>query len=563
MAIIKHRVSKNSRAAKVVEYYTQVHRENQKTGHYEPVLDEYGLRQERKHCRTMYIDPQGRESSVDQWITDVNGTNRKYGKNKNYEDVKFHEFIISFPAEDREKLTDTQLEQIGRSFAKRYCEGHSTLISIHRDTENDHIHITINSVRGIERREQIWMVYSLVTGESLPCETKAGGKYQDSNALRRDRNQWILEVCKEHGLKPEDNDKVADERKKARYSEKNQYLRTACLECGAAAHSVQEFKSLLSARYGVVFSVRGKTISVRHPDVSKPVRLDTLGLEPAEVFSKLSPEELTVWQGEWEEKKYIQWIRERRERNERKAERVIERSQRLLEDSLRAKGKRYCPESYQDLDYLIRQCSQVEAVCQTEIEKMNRLIERWSLYYDTQIPDTERRKHEGYVRWCGCIPDSTYEYRRLCASREAAEMELCRAMELRKLLLQTAEEWENRSEIDKAKNKLHWAKLNEKKLKQQIKVSRENRKRLLEIMMNCERAAQRRLGCDITTVVGIYQKYGAWPEGWENYGKFYLKFMSATEREQKLLQDLRHTKEQQVRQKENLKLAKKLERDKE
>lgn len=43
MAIIKHRTSKNARYTDVLEYYSYKHQEDSRTGHYEPILNEFGL----------------------------------------------------------------------------------------------------------------------------------------------------------------------------------------------------------------------------------------------------------------------------------------------------------------------------------------------------------------------------------------------------------------------------------------------------------------------------------------------------------------------------------------
>lgn len=55
MAIIKHHTSKNARYSDVLEYYSYKHQEDSRTGHYEPILDEYGLLKERDNYATAYI----------------------------------------------------------------------------------------------------------------------------------------------------------------------------------------------------------------------------------------------------------------------------------------------------------------------------------------------------------------------------------------------------------------------------------------------------------------------------------------------------------------------------
>ncbi len=61
MAIIKHKSSKNAHYTDVLEYYTYKHTEDSKTGHYEPILDEFGLKQERENYSVTYITAYGKE----------------------------------------------------------------------------------------------------------------------------------------------------------------------------------------------------------------------------------------------------------------------------------------------------------------------------------------------------------------------------------------------------------------------------------------------------------------------------------------------------------------------
>lgn len=54
MAILKHTSSKNSAYGDALDYLKYRHREDSKTGLYEPILDEYGLKariQELKEAR--------------------------------------------------------------------------------------------------------------------------------------------------------------------------------------------------------------------------------------------------------------------------------------------------------------------------------------------------------------------------------------------------------------------------------------------------------------------------------------------------------------------------------
>ena len=67
MAIIIHRVSKNKRFSDAWDYYTYRHTEDQRTGHYEPILDENGILQRREQCTTVYIAANGEEKSPELW----------------------------------------------------------------------------------------------------------------------------------------------------------------------------------------------------------------------------------------------------------------------------------------------------------------------------------------------------------------------------------------------------------------------------------------------------------------------------------------------------------------
>lgn len=274
---IIHHTSKNANYYDILDYYTLVHREDPLTGHYEPVLDENGMRQPRQNCRTIYINAFGQDDDPEHFARDCFRTNRKYGKNNMRADVKTHEYILSHDVADRPYMTDDDLEQEARAWTDRYGKGYQVLISIHRDTDNDHIHITINSVRDGAREPQEWMKHGS-DGQVLPCEVAPGGKHQQSTALRCDMNEWALARAQEHGLLAEDNNLRAKLHTEARYSERNAYLRNAALDCARRANRPLEFKQLLKEEYGIDFIVRGRTVSLKHPDAEKATRLRSLDL---------------------------------------------------------------------------------------------------------------------------------------------------------------------------------------------------------------------------------------------------------------------------------------------
>lgn len=91
MAIETHRTSKNARYSDVLDYYTYRHQEDTKTGHYEPILDEYGLIIERENYAVLYITAKGHRAPPERWAAACVRTNRKYGKNRSRWDRKSHE----------------------------------------------------------------------------------------------------------------------------------------------------------------------------------------------------------------------------------------------------------------------------------------------------------------------------------------------------------------------------------------------------------------------------------------------------------------------------------------
>jgi len=530
MAIIKHTSHKSANIFKVVEYYTQIHKPDEKTHKYEPILDKNGLRQERPNCRTFYINAFGKNSDLENWATDCLKTNRHFGKNNTRAEIKTHEFIISFRAEDREKLSWEELEQIAKEYVATFCSGHQALFSIHRDTRRDHIHITINSVRACNRAPADWMSRNPETGDVLNCEVLAGGKFQDSNALKRARNDWMLGKCEKLGLALEDNNKVSDERKEARHSAANIYLRTAIADCVSYAENAEALKHALMSKYGITMHIRGSTLSFQHPDSKKPVRLRTLGIDLPERFAVTPPER----------EPYIEWITKRRDYNAALATNSIMEADAFIAANEPGKFNR---DNYPDLCYLIKQLSGVQSELRTEIDKMDRLISRWQSYLDPQLQPNQRQWHKDYIAWCGCDPDSKLELETLKAGHETASLHLKAVEELRSVLLQTSAEWKHKNEIDKAKNNVEWCKINENKFKQQLRYAKANRRKLAKITYNCQRSALNHSLHSSRSAEAAMAASGTWPAGWENYGKYNAKYFAALRREWELEKKLKESRQ--------------------
>lgn len=286
MAIIKHQSSKNADYNSVLEYYSYKHEESQATGHYEPKLDENGLKQERENYAIAYINADGKEDDPEKWAAACRKTNIQHRKNLAEGDRKSHEYIISHPAEDRERMTMEDLIKEGKAFARENLPGYDCLIAVHRDTDNDHIHISFNSVRAKQRAEEEWMMKDK-EGKTLACEMAAGGKHQDSPGLRRHLNDWVLEYTRKHGLVAKDNNAKADENRAARHGDKNEEMKTALLSEAEHCRSLKELQARLKKKYNMELKVRGNTLSIQHPDSKKAVRLKKLGIEAVDLTRRM------------------------------------------------------------------------------------------------------------------------------------------------------------------------------------------------------------------------------------------------------------------------------------
>ena len=564
MAIITHKTSRNARYSDVLDYYTCQHTEDQTTGHYEPILDENGLMIERANYVVAYITADGQEADPGLWATMCMKTNLQFGKNMRKNERKNHEYIISHPVEDREKMSIDDLLQEGKAFIRENLQGYDALMAVHRDTDNDHIHITINSVRAKTRiQEEKWMMRDHF-GQVLPCEMEAGGKHQDSPGLRSHMNDWLLDYTRGHGFAVKDNNAIAEQHRAERHGTKNDSMRAALMESASRSRNMTDLRRILKESYGMVLKVSGtgNTISVLHPGNQKYVRLRTLGLEPADLTRRFVGSEYTFTcedeerqiQREIEEKerkKYIDWIEERRRRNNRKAEENAERAERILAQRLRARGERYSRAEFRDLRYLLRQTAWVEAALQTELDKVDRLADRWSQYRDTTLTERERWQHGSYVRWCGCDPDNITEWEDLMAERAVIESQMDYSHALHEALLAEGELWKGRNDLTYAENKLQWAKYREKRLKQQLRHVRSGRIRLGEIATHCACIAER---YEKKAIEGAEITPEQIQKKWDNVSKFEHKWAEKVLIEKDIRIKLREVRKKKENAKELVKL---------
>lgn len=189
MAVLKHIASKNADYGEAINYLLFQH--NEENG--KPILDEQGrmvLREE------FYMDGINCEAmSFDQECEQVND---RFHKNKKYQEIKSHHYIISFDPRDvaDHGLTGEQAHALCLKYANDCFPGHQALVVTHTDGHNAsgniHTHIVINSVRKEDVKEQAFM--------ERPCDHKAGYKHHLTKDYLKFLEQSVIEMCEEKGL---------------------------------------------------------------------------------------------------------------------------------------------------------------------------------------------------------------------------------------------------------------------------------------------------------------------------------------------------------------------------
>lgn len=562
MAIIKHSTSKNANYSDVLTYYSYKHKEDPNTGHYEPILDDNGLMQPRDNYAVTYITAAGREADPHLWEPACIRTNRSHGKNNEHNTIRNHEYIISHPAADRSLMTTEDLLEEGRAFVRENLPGFDALLAVHRDTDNDHVHITINSVRALDQLPQPWTRLS-EDGTPMLCDTKAGFKHRDSPQFRRYYFDWLTERTRAHGLTVEDNNQRLDERREAeqllppsqpqtKQSSKNAEIIKAIKLTAPKSSNLADLGYRLQQEWGIQLVRRGNTISFRHPQSKRNVRLDSLGLQLPDLYRMMPGEENKFTQAaaeevlfRKEEKKNLDWMLERRIKNTEKAEAAIRQSEAIIRGSV---GKdRFQKEDFQALFQLVKKVSYLEKDLQLEADKMDRLLDRWKLSTDPAIPEKERWAHSCYVRWAGADPSSKLELAGLQAERETLSAQLQHTAALRESLTATASSWTGRNDLWHQVNDLDWLQHRKESLKGQLQKTRASRKKLGRIAINMHRLAVRRI-FDLDQLRKADRFLKLWLEKLQAEKAIQQKIRDLKKQERDAKAKLRRTKKQQSRE---------------
>ena len=303
MAVIKHIASKNADYGESERYLIFQHNEYTQ----KPILDDEGhmiLRDE------YYLD--GLNCDPFTFASECQELNSYYHKNKNFNEIKSHHYIISFDPKDREEcgLTGERAQQLGLTFAKKNFPGHQALVCTHTDGHNEsgniHVHIVINSLRKYDVPQEPYMEFD--------CDSKAGYKHHLSTAYLAHLKQDVMDMCQKEGLHQVDllspaerkitekeywaqrrgqetldklNQKMLEDGitpKETRYQTEKQFLRDAIDDAASTAKSPEEFAQILDKKYHIIFKISRNRYSYLHPGKKKYITGRNLGTRYEEDF---------------------------------------------------------------------------------------------------------------------------------------------------------------------------------------------------------------------------------------------------------------------------------------
>ena len=303
MAVIKHIASKNADYGESERYLIFQHNEYTQ----KPILDDEGhmiLRDE------YYLD--GLNCDPFTFASECQELNSYFHKNKNFNGIKSHHYIISFDPKDRDEcgLTGERAQQLGLTFAKKNFPGHQALVCTHTDGHNEsgniHVHIVINSLRKYDVPQEPYMEFD--------CESKAGYKHHLSTAYLAHLKQDVMDMCQKEGLHQVDllspaerkitekeywaqrrgqekldklNQKMLEDGitpKETRYQTEKQFLRDAIDDATSTAKSPEEFAQILDKKYHIIFKISRNRYSYLHPGRKKYITGRNLGTRYEEDF---------------------------------------------------------------------------------------------------------------------------------------------------------------------------------------------------------------------------------------------------------------------------------------
>ena len=124
--------------------------------------------------------------------------NRKYNKNNHPDDIKSHQYIISFDPRDAADngLTMEKAQALGLKFCEENFPGHPAIVCTHPDGHNHsgniHVHIVIGSIRMREVERKPYM--------QKPRDWCEGMKHSSTAQTMRHLRVEVMEMCEGAGL---------------------------------------------------------------------------------------------------------------------------------------------------------------------------------------------------------------------------------------------------------------------------------------------------------------------------------------------------------------------------
>ena len=189
MATLKHIASKNSDYTAIEAYLVYQH--DAFTG--KQLLDEQG----KPKLRDLYL-LDTLECGEASFATACLLANRKYNKNNQPEDIKSHQYIISFDPRDAADngLTMEKAQALGLKFCSENFPGHPAIVCTHPDGHNHsgniHVHIVIGSIRTREVERKPYM--------QKPRDWREGMKHSSTAQTMRHLRVEVMELCESAGL---------------------------------------------------------------------------------------------------------------------------------------------------------------------------------------------------------------------------------------------------------------------------------------------------------------------------------------------------------------------------
>lgn len=297
MAILKHIASKNADYGEAQRYLIFQYDESVK----KPVLDENGKLQLREEY---YLD--GINCDPFTFDEECKELNARFHKNKAFNEIKSHHYIISFDPEDKDKngLTGERAQQLGLEYAKKNFPGHQALVCTHTDGHNEsgniHVHIVINSLRKFDVEQQDFM--------ERPCDSRSGNKHHLTKDYLIYLKQSLMDICQRENLSQVDlltpaekkiteqeywanrrGQKQLDKQNRqmiadgitphnTQFQTQKQFLRNAINEATESVQSLKEFQNILLNKYGIHLIDSHERFLYFHPQREKPISEKSLGI---------------------------------------------------------------------------------------------------------------------------------------------------------------------------------------------------------------------------------------------------------------------------------------------